>query len=306
MDLHAIPIPSLASLLFWFESRSGQPLRAEHVSSIAQRVPSVCLPTSAMNALAKARGYGDIDGAAAWEQYEFLRSRAKAQGVAMGKAFPAPRAQLAADMDALRRILPDIDPADLHPPGGASTRLTGEQVEEVVAAFEAYAIGFFELFEPGFDEGVPLGMLMLRLVDITGDDFSPLEPNAHMLAWMGDRPFEFIHHRLEAALREDDPGCMLRSIRCEGEPLWLTGMRGPPGEQPTKGHDVTVTRMGVACKATLRAGLSDGSEQELDVVLMIVGVDLDTDPRVSVGSDHPDAWDDIRSALATRLYEVDA
>lgn len=299
MELHAVPIPSLASLLFWIESRSGQPLRAEHVSYVAQQVPAASLPTITMDALTEARGYGDLDMAAAWEQYEFLRSRAQAQGVAMGDAFPTPRAQLAADMDALRRILPTIDPADLHPPGEAPPRLNSEQVEAVVAACEAHALGFIEQFEPAFEKGIPLDALMLHLVDITADDFSPLEPSAHMLAWMGDRPFEFIHQRLEAALQEDDLGCVLRSIRCEGEPFYLTGMRD-------EGPEAAVTRMGIACRATLVGHLSDGSEQDLDIVLMIVGVDLDTDPRVSVGSDHPEVWDDIRGALTARLYEVDA
>lgn len=298
MDLHAVPIPSVASLLFWIESRSKAPLGPESVSFLVRHVPSISLPTTAMDDLAMTRGYSDIDIHAAWEQFEFLRARATAQGVEIGDAFPSPEAQLAKDLDALKRIVTEIDPRHLLAPAEPSRGITPEQAQEVCASVESHALRFIQRLAYEFDQQRPLSEILLGFVDIEDDDFSPLEPNAHMLAWLGERPFELIHQRLEAGLREQDPGCTLVHIRCEGEQHYLTGFR-------EDGSESLMTRMGVACRATLTASLSDGQEQDLDLVLMIVGVDLDNDPRVSVGMDQPNVWHDIQSALTTRIHGVD-
>ncbi|MFI4883285.1 MAG: hypothetical protein ACIAQU_11955 [Phycisphaerales bacterium JB064] len=298
MDLHVVPIPSIASLLFWIESRCRAPLGPDTVSFLVRHVPSISLPTTAMDDLAKTRGYSDIDVHDAWAQFEFLRTRAVAQGAEMGSAIPSPQAQLAKDLVALERIMTEIDPSDLLAPAQPSQGFAPEQAHEVCASVESHALRFIQRLAYEFDQQRPLGEILLGFVDINDDDFSPLEPNAHMLAWLGERPFQLIHQRLEAGLQEQAPGCTLVHIHCEGEPYYLTGFR-------EDGPESVLKRMGVACRASLSASLGDRQEQDLDLVLMIVGVDLDSDPRVSVGMDHPEVWNDIHSALTARMYGID-
>jgi hypothetical protein len=53
------------------------------------------------------------------------------------------------------------------------------------------------------------------------DDFSPFDDSTHMFFGLTD-PFAYIRRRIESVLAQQVPGTRVHSIRCHGEPNFLT------------------------------------------------------------------------------------
>jgi hypothetical protein len=69
-----IPIPPLIDLLSYHEQQKGTPLTEAEVIQIAGEAICMTMRQSRAAAMAKSRGYADIDPANAWLEWQEVRS----------------------------------------------------------------------------------------------------------------------------------------------------------------------------------------------------------------------------------------
>lgn len=133
------------------------------------------------------------------------------------------------------------------------------------------------------------------------DDFRIFDHSAHMLFWLGDEPFKAIRTEIESGFARQDPGCSVESIKCSGQPYFLTGARKDP-DDPSR---VILSRMGVAFQTAVVVITSGAARVELDAVCSIVGTNLDDPENTSLRLDFdiPGDLAEASEALKVKLYE---
>lgn len=70
-----VPVPPLVALLAHLEREKGAPLTEAEVTDIRDNCVCIMLPVSAVQKMAKSRGYDDINPEAAWEQWQVVRQQ---------------------------------------------------------------------------------------------------------------------------------------------------------------------------------------------------------------------------------------
>lgn len=278
-----VPVPSLASVLFWMEAASALPLARDDVEVASAIAPAMLLPATIARDLAQARGMADVDPAEAWAHFEYLRSRAIEQGVPMAQALPDPRAQLRTDLEFVERS------------AGEQAFVDADVLAHNLQLLRDHWCTFLDTVAAKLAEGFRPVEAMLPFVDIDGDDFESLAGVEHMLAWLSEHPYARLRCWIESGLRQQDPGCKVDSIVCHGEPLVLTGVSKETN---------AVTRFGMASPVTLRVTSGDGTIEQFEATAMPVGVDMDTAARSGFHLDIPGDWDSAEPRLIQRLYEL--
>ncbi|MCA9032137.1 MAG: hypothetical protein KDA69_16990 [Planctomycetaceae bacterium] len=102
------------------------------------------------------------------------------------------------------------------------------------------------------------------------DDFSLLEPSAHMLAWLSDDYQAAVRDEILNALRKQVPGSTLEALSVTSDPQWLTGAI-PSEDDPDK---AILVRTGVAFEISLVVQEPSGESHHLEGVYSWVGVNL--------------------------------
>ena len=74
-ELIPVHIPPLVQLLQALESRKGLPLSRDEVEQVCGKAVCMMMRVSAAEAMAKSRGFRDIDPANAWEEWVAYRER---------------------------------------------------------------------------------------------------------------------------------------------------------------------------------------------------------------------------------------
>jgi len=120
------------------------------------------------------------------------------------------------------------------------------------------------------------------------DDFSRLEPTAHMLEWLSDDYKTSIRDEIVSALRKQVPDSTLDDFNVTSEPQWLTGAL-PSDDDPDK---AILVRTGVAFEFALVVSEPSGESHHLQGVYSWVGVNLN-DPETA----QQRIWFDIGGTL---------
>ena len=102
------------------------------------------------------------------------------------------------------------------------------------------------------------------------DDFSRLDPTAHMLEWLSEDYRSAIRKEIVDALGKQVPGTSLDEFNVTSDPQWLSGAIRSE-DDPNK---AILVRTGVAFEFTLVATEPTGVSHQLHGVYSWVGVNL--------------------------------
>jgi hypothetical protein len=72
-QLVPVIMPPLVAFLAAMERESGVPLTPAEVAAIVARSPCIAMKLSDATALARSRGYADLEPELAWEQWQLVR-----------------------------------------------------------------------------------------------------------------------------------------------------------------------------------------------------------------------------------------